>query len=147
MKMQYIAEASADNQRAKERIRALKAEIHRLEPQAIGSGSPKSCKKDGHGMSPPSKAQVQVQGHEWQQERSMQGFTQNVVDSPESELVLSASQEEQLHRGIEESLKERVERLTRLKDGLEVLNRQIGQKSGRKEELCKLYAEKKTEME
>jgi hypothetical protein len=77
----------------------------------------------------------------------MQGFTQRVADSPESEMVLSASQEEQLHRGVEESWKERVERLTRLKDGLELVNRQIGEKSGRKEELCKLYAEKKTEVE
>ena len=62
-------------------------------------------------------------------------------------MVLSASQEEQLHKGIEESLKEKVERLTRLKDGFQVLSTQISHKSLRKEELCKLYVEKKTEVE
>ena len=54
-KVKYIEDVNADNMRAKERISELKAEIHKLDPLAIGSKSPKSPKRDGS-----SPAQVRV---------------------------------------------------------------------------------------
>ncbi len=73
--------------------------------------------------------------------------SQERVDSPGQEVVLSASQEQQVNEAIGEQLKGKVEGLNRLKEGIQVLHVEIEDKGMRKDELIKLYDEKKTETE
>lgn len=53
----------------------------------------------------------------------------------------------QAHNEMESVLKEKVDILNHLNEGIQVLHVEIDEKSIRKEELCRLYEEKKKEVE
>ncbi len=57
------------------------------------------------------------------------------------------SQQQQVNLALEESLKDKVEGLGRLREGIQVLNIEIEEKSLKKEELAKLYEEHKANIE
>ena len=61
--------------------------------------------------------------------------------------MLSTSQQQQVHTAIEESLKDKVEGLGRLKEGIQILHVEIEDKCMKKEELVKLYEEQKANIE
>lgn len=67
-------------------------------------------------------------------------------NSPEAEIVLSALKEQELQRAVEETMKDKVEGLNRLKEGIKVLQVEIGDKNMKKEELAKMYEDKMREV-
>eukprot|EP01022_Parablepharisma_sp_SALTPOND_P004400 TRINITY_DN120220_c1_g1_i1.p1 TRINITY_DN120220_c1_g1~~TRINITY_DN120220_c1_g1_i1.p1 ORF type:complete len:1293 (+),score=291.69 TRINITY_DN120220_c1_g1_i1:80-3880(+) len=131
LQMRYITEVGADNAKTKSRIAFLKAEIDCLEPQGPTGKLASPIKTT---FSVPIKPSIAV-------------TAQAQPESPGPEIVLTASQEQQANIAIEESLRTKVEGLNRIKEGIQILHVEIDDKVMKKEELAKLYEQKKVEVE
>jgi len=133
LQTRYITEVGADNLKAKTRIANLKSELDSLEPANPMSSLQRS----------PQKTLVSIQTNP-QPVQSIRG-----TDSPQQEdnIILSASQQQQVNLAIEDGLREKAEGLNKIKEGIHILHVEIEEKTMRRDELQRLYEERKNEVE
>eukprot|EP01022_Parablepharisma_sp_SALTPOND_P018924 TRINITY_DN315_c0_g1_i1.p1 TRINITY_DN315_c0_g1~~TRINITY_DN315_c0_g1_i1.p1 ORF type:complete len:1270 (+),score=220.97 TRINITY_DN315_c0_g1_i1:2620-6429(+) len=140
MQQQYISAVEAENAKAKDRIAALRSEITRLDV-AYGRSSPRNVPQD---TSIPSPVTVLPVFCSYTPQKPSNA---PIIDSPASELPLTQSQELRVQQMLSEELRDKVERIGTLKDGIQALRVGIDEKCTRKEELAKMYEEKRKEIE
>ncbi len=131
----------AENMRARERISGLKAEIEKLEPQAFDKRTEGGSAPD-KSSSPITVSPVFVPNCK---QKSI--YVAPVADSSVSDVVITSSQELQVRKAVADSLRDRVDHLDKIKDGVQTLRAEINEKSARKDELSRLYEEKRAEIE